>query len=70
MKTLLFTLICLLFITSCHTSAFESDKQTDDFSNYYNQYQDNADVANDLLEKQFNDSISIQPQVLFINNKN
>ena len=70
MKTLLFTLICFLFITSCHTSAFESDKQTDDFSNYYNQYQDNTDVANDLLEKQFNDSISSKPQVLLINDKN
>lgn len=69
MKTLLFTFICLLFITSCYTSAFESDKQTDDFSNYYNQYQVDTERANVFVEKQINDSLLAQPQVSLINEK-
>ena len=69
MKTLLFKAFCFILISSCHSSAYDGDKQAGTFSDYYNQYQDNTERANLYAEDQVNDSILAQSQVRLINEK-
>lgn len=66
MKTLLFLLPLTISIYSCHTTTYEKDIQSSDFTNYYNKYQSVSQDHDKELLAQKHDTILLKSKELVI----